>query len=304
MVILLATPPVTPFVENNVVQKHKWVGWDGSVWSLHDGTQGVALEGRGLVGLHNPPIQKFYSEARAVPGARVRGSRAGVRPVKWPLLVASDRRVASEWQAIQDAFFNSIHPEKPGVWTVTTGRTVRSLRLTGVYTGDPGYMHDPLLFRWAQYDVELEATQPFWEGEPVTAGPFDAGTPVDFIPEEGAPSFHLSGSSTFEKAKVTNPGDVPVYPVWEVRGPLDDVTMTLDGRTITVPFAVGSGERLCINTDPRNLSVTLDSVDYRQELGFQQYAPVPAKGTSSLVITGTGAGSVTAKLTPLYFRAF
>jgi hypothetical protein len=304
MVILLATPPTTPFVEDGVVQQHKWVGWDGSVWSLHDGTQGVALEDRGLVGLGDPPMTKFYSEARAVPGARIRGVRAGVRPVRWPVIAIADSRVAADYQAIQDAFFNSIHPVKAGTWTVTTGHVVRSLRLTGRYDGDAGFLHDPLLFRWSQHDVTLEATQPYWEGAQVTAGPFSTGDPVDFIDEGGAPDFHVSASSTFSTAKVTNPGDVEAYPVWEVRGPLENVSVTVDGKTISVPFAVPDGERLCINTDPRDLSVRMGGADYRRQLGFQQYAPVPAKSTSSLTIAAAGAGSVSLKLTPLYFRAF
>ncbi|MFT4282381.1 hypothetical protein [Microbacterium sp.] len=302
MVIVLASPTPVVAPDGSSVEM-TWTGWDGSVWSLHDGIQGVMMEARGLVGLHNPPITKFESQARGIPGSRLRGWRAGKRPVKWPVMVERRSR-AEDWFTAYDAFFNSIHPLNEGVWAVTVNGHTRTLRLTGEFDGDHAYQVDPLLLEWAQYDVVLEAAQPFWEGEKIAPDPWSAGEPVDFIDEDGAPSFHLSESSTFANATVDNPGDVDAFPVWTFRGPFDEVSVTVDGKTLAVPFELVEGSVLRVDTDPRRLSAVLDGVDARRDLGFQSYGPVPAKGTSKITIGASGTGSVAMELTPLYFRAF
>lgn len=302
MVIVLATPTPVRAPDGSTVEL-TWTGWDGSVWHLHDGRQGVMMEARGLVGLHNPPVAKFESKSRGIPGARLRGWRAEQRPVRWPVMVERRSR-SDDWFSAYAGFFDSIHPIKEGVWAVTVNGATRTLRLTGEFDGDHAYQVDPMLLEWAQYDVKLQAAQPFWEGAPVTPEPWSAGDPQDFIDSEGAPAFHLSGSSTFENAAIENPGDVDAFPVWTFTGPLADVSVSVDGKTLAIPFDLTDGHVLRVDTDPRRLSALRDGVDVRQLLGFQSYGPVPAKGESKLTIVATGAGSIAMQITPLFMKAF
>ncbi|MDF2578432.1 MAG: hypothetical protein K0S49_11 [Microbacterium sp.] len=282
--------------------KHEWIGWDGSVWTLSDWQVGVCFTAGGIIGMHNPRGVKYTSRARGVPGHRLRGWQADPRRVGWQVFVWHDES-SDEWLALNDAFFTSIHPELEGTWRVTAGGRSRELRLTGAFDDDHGFPEDPVYEGWATYEFNLDAAQPFWTGEPITRSWAD-GAGVPFIPAEGGPSFFVSTGRTFASAAIANPGDVAAYPVWTIRGPLTDVAIGIDGVLIELGAALIEGDVLVIDTDPRNLTATLNGVDYAQDLGFQRYAPVPAKGQTSLDVAATGAGSVAVSLTPLYFRAF
>src|SRR4051794_13714080 len=98
MVIIFAHPSSPPPVAADLWQsvRIEWFGADGSQWELTTGDYGVALD-HGVEGLHDPVIDKFYSESRGVPGIRRRGSRALARPVFWPMWVFGDG--GADWQA-------------------------------------------------------------------------------------------------------------------------------------------------------------------------------------------------------------
>ncbi|MGW9346038.1 hypothetical protein ACWGR3_31340, partial [Streptomyces albidoflavus] len=114
----------------------------------------------------------------------------------------------------------------------------------------------------------------------------------------------ISPAATFQQAQIENPGNEPAYLVWTVEGPSSDVQLGVGGALIEVPFPVPEGSKLVIDTDPAGQYATLDGVDVTRELGFQMFAPVPARGTSPLAIAAAGSGVVRAELVPLYWRAF
>lgn len=288
-----------------------WVGWDGSEWDLNSREQGAMLFRRGVEGLHNPSITRHTSTSRGVPGNRLRGWRAEARAVFWPIYLWGDD--SEEWRARHNAFFRSIHPDREGKWLVTAGTETRTLRLTGTFDEPHQYDIDPQLHGWAQYGVTLEAAQPFWEGSPVVSGPWQAANPVDFF-GDGGPPFHISSQSSFEAAAVTNPGDIETWGKWTAVGPLTAVELGVAGAVIDLPFAIPDGKTLVIDTSPRNQTATLgDTVadpadfvgeDVTEELGLQNYAPVPDGAEAELHIAATGTGSIQFEITPLYFRAF
>lgn len=297
---LPAPPPprVSPWQTLVVV----WVGWDGSVWNLNSGAEGVRLLKDGVEGLHFPPITKWSSSSPVVPGKRSRGWQSDAREVFWPVQI---RGASSEaFRELYDAFFTTIHPDRAGEWMVRAGEQVRRLRLTGTFDTSHNDPLDPYLRGRAVYGVTLEAEQPYWEGESFSVGPWLAADGVDFFDPGGSPLFHISSSHTAASAEMTNPGDVDAYPVWTVTGPMSDIELGVGTRIIDVPFAVADGEVLVIDTDPRNITATVNGVDATEDLGFQSFAPIPAKATTPLHVEATGEGSITVSLTPLYFRAF
>lgn len=301
MVLILATPPAPPPQPRSPwgTLRLEWVGWDGSVWSLNDYRAGLQLLRDGVEGLHFPKITKWSSTSRAVPGQRRRGWQADPRRVFWPLLVWGDGTDA--WLERQDEFFRTIHPDRPGTWRVTAGAQTRTLQLTGDFTDAHAYARDPLMKGWAVYPVAMEADQPYWEGQPVAAGPWSAHAGEPFFP---GPPFHIGSSATLTSAEITNPGDVDAWPVWSAWDELTSLTLGVSGRTIVVPFDLSDGDRLVIGTDPRKPFATRNGVDVLAELGLQAYAPVPALGTAPLAISAGGTGSVACTITPQHFRAF
>lgn len=279
-----------------------WEGWDGSVWDLNDFAGGVLLYREGVEGLHFPRISRYTSRSRAIPGNRLRGWRAEERSVFWPIFVWGDGSEA--WRLRNEAFMRTIHPDRAGTWRVKVGSQVRSLKLTGTFDEPHLFGVDPLMRGWEKYGVTLEAAQPFWEGEKIIRGPWLAPASESFIPASGAPPFYISAGSTFGSATIPNPGDVPVWGVWRMEGPLTGVEVGVGSTLVHVPFDITAGEVLLIDTDPRHPTATLDGADVTTALGLQDYASVPPGAEVSLHVEATGAGSAQFELTPLYFRAF
>lgn len=272
------------------------------VWDLTDPDGGVVLTRAGVEGMHNPRITKHSSVARAIPGKRNRGWRAEARDVFWPIYLWADGSAA--WLARQAAFFASIHPENPGTWRVKAGDQERTLQLTGVFDDPHQFDRDPMIRGWALYGVTLEAEQPYWQGQRIRRGPWSAPEAQPFIPEGGGPSFTISSSSAFGSATIPNPGDVEVWGVWSASGPLDAIALGVGDAVISVPFSLETGDVLVIDTDPRRPTATLNGIDATEQLGLQDYAPVPPGASVPLHVEATGTGRIMFDLLPLYFRAF
>ncbi|GGH34252.1 hypothetical protein [Microbacterium album] len=304
MVLILSAPPVAPPVPPAqwVGLGIEWVAPDGTVWDLTDPSKGVVLVRDGVEGLHFPRVEKFSSASRAIPGKRSRGWRALARDVFWRVYIYRDSSAA--WLELYRRFFDSIHPDRVGTWRVTAGDQTRELRLTGTFDEPWVYDRDPLYRGWALYGVAMEADQPFWAGAPIKRGPWRAPAPVPFFDADGSPPLHISQGSTFASARIPNAGDVDAWPVWTLEGPLDPVEVGIGEAIVQVPFPILDGQVLRIDTDPRNVTATLDGADVTRLLGFQRFAPVPPGGEVPLHVAAAGGGAVSVELVPLYFRAF
>lgn len=302
--IILASPPSAPpvAVEQREGLTQEWVDSAGVVWPLSDWTTGVTLDDRGVEGLDNPQLTMYRSESRGTPGHRKRGWRAKTREVFWPIFIYSDTSL--EWLARQRAFRSTIHPDREGIWRVTANGETRELPVSAVFDAAHTYDIDPMLEGWAQYGIEMEAAQPYWQGKAIRRGPWRAPDAVPFLPPGGGPPVRISSSSAFGSATVPNPGDVEAWGTWTVEGPLSSIALGVGAAIITVPFSLNAGQVLVIDTDPQHPSATRDGEDVTALLGLQDYAPVPSGASVPLHVEATGSGWVTFDLVPLYFRAF
>lgn len=287
-----------------------WTGWDGSEWVISDQSQGVVLLS-GVRGLNMPQTRPFLSVSSAVHGSRQRGWRADEREVFWPLKVFSKGGSAA-WLAHERAFWRTMHPDRPGVWRVSQ-QGGESRTLTARFRDDGGQAFDtiPSLTGWQHYGIYLAAEQPFWAGQPVT-GTWAASPPQDFFDgSNGGPVFVISSGSTFDKATLSNAGDVEAWPVYTVAGP--STAASVGG--VTVPFEVPAGKAVRIDTAPGPTSQTAlfgdwdgkelsNTVDRTKELGTVDFSPIQPGEDRKLTISLTGAGQITVEFTPLYFRAW
>ena len=278
-----------------------WTGWDGSVWPLVGAAARNPRLGRGVKGLHMPKFTVQKSSSLLIPGAEVEGYSINEREVYWPVLFRAETQ--REWLAEHGAFFDSFHPVKTGTWTVGSGVDARTLPLRGDFTGNHVFDRDPALSLWTMVGLELEAPRPLWRGRAIKQR-FENSEGVPFIDPAGSPPLHISRGASFAEAAVNNPGDEPAYMVHTMEGPLDQVVIGFGDALIDVPFPVPAGSVLVIDTDPSSRLATLDGVDVTRELGFQMFAPVPAKGATPLTLIADGGGAVTVEITPLYWRAF
>jgi hypothetical protein len=296
---------------------HEWVAPDGRVWNLNDWESGLVLDSRGVEGLHNPVITRHTSKARLIPGHRRRGWRAEAREVFWPAFLYADR--TADWLALHRAFWGSIHPDVEGRWRVTCDGETRELALTGIFDAGHVYDTDPLEDGWAQYDVTLEAAQPYWAGKTIRRGPWRAPGAQPFFP---GPPHTISSSSAFGSATIPNPGDVEAHGIWWADGPLESMEFGVGSAVIVPPFPLVAGQTLRIDTDPRNPTAQLGPTpdprpgenrpnraafvgeDATEALGLQEYAAVPPGASVHLHVMATGSGAIEFEIVPLYFRAF
>ena len=286
----------------------KWIGWDGSEWVLSDETNGTVMM-PGVRGLNMPPVIHHRAAHASVPGARWRGATVDVREAFWPIQIYSDNG-SQDWIEKDRAFWRTMDPMQVGSWVVTQpDGTARTLRLRFIDDGQHSFEHDSAQDGWTNYGITLAAEQPFWEGEEI-GGSWEAGAPEPFFGTSGGPAFTISPGNTFNQAKILNPGDVPAYVVWRVYGPLTGATVGVNGRNIEIPFTIASGQVLVIDTAPtaqvalQGSATGTQTSDKTPNLGNIDFAPLPPGKTSTLSLSMSGTGRISATFNPLYYRAW
>lgn len=278
-----------------------WTGWEGSEFDLLDPTvSGVMLVEDGIRGLNMPKFTRYTSNAAGIAGSRWRGFGTEEREVFWPAFVWSERGTV-EWMRVDSRWWKTMRPDEVGTWQITTSDSIRRLRLRFSDDGDHSYVRDPTKSGWCLYGVRLVAEQPYWEGDPILLS-WEKRTERPFLP---GPPFWVSGTVSLASAVMQNPGDVDAYPIWVLQGPFTAAQVGFDGATITVPFPVAAGNSLTIDTRPdQQTAIDAAGVDRTGDLGASSFAPIPAGGGKALTLSLSGAGSVSASLTPLYYRAW
>lgn len=279
----------------------RWIGWDDTVWDLTSGISGLALM-PGLRGIHMPPTKHYKDNYPTLHGARWRGYNIEQREVFWPIQIFNDYG-SQEWLNHDKKFWRTMSPHKTGVWEVIQPNgTVRSLRLRYRDDGQYSFDLDPAIVGWNNYGLMFDAEQPFWT-EPEVTRSFRSTSPAQFFSPGGA-VVNITAGSTISSATLFNPGDEKTYPVWELEGPITSATISLDGNVISVPFAVPTGQKLTIDTNPETLMATMNGVDMTPQLGTAQFFPLPVGDVSSLALTVVGSGNISVRFTPLYYRAW
>lgn len=279
-----------------------WSGADGSQWALTSPTSQVRLL-PGMRGLEAGDMDRWTSDAPGLAGSRYRGARALPREVYLPVYVRG--ATSGDWLAVRRAWDRSLSPDDEGVLTAVVDGTRRTLPCRWVRT-EASWSRDPLLAARAVLGEYLEAGGAYWQGDAVRRSWIASGDAQFFVPSGAV--FYISPSNTLGAARIDNPGDVPTWPVWTITGPCATASVGVDGAEIEIPFAIGSGHWLRIDTRPDQQNAVDDTgADRVSDLGAVAFRPIPARMSVevSLGATGTGTGfSASAELTPLYRRAW
>lgn len=316
--IVYAAPPVDMLASARLPQgmRMTWESWDGELWDIASGVEGVALM-PGVRGLNMPPMRRHIQTSPAVHGSRRTGWITSEREVFWPLLVFREAGYY-DWHKLDGDFWRSMHPDRPGIWSVTdpSGRT---RKLTCVFDNDGGHSTEilPSIQGWEKYGIYLAAEQPFWVGEALRRGWSGSGGTSFF--GSGAPSFNISTASSAATATINNPGDLDAWPKWTVVGGSTTTTIGLPGQLIQVPFNIPSGKALQVDTDPSRQTVIYgdwvpnaltgfgqiaNPINRFADMGSIDFAAVPAGEAVPLSIVINGGGVVLMELVPRYFRAW
>lgn len=303
-ILYRTTAPHTPQVSPYVAMDVQWLGADGTLWLLTDPSSPMRLM-PGIRGLEAGPIERWTSDAPGVAGTRYRGHRALPREVFLPVYLRAASSV--EWAAVRRSWDAGMSPDDEGVLTVTVAGQRRHLPCRWVST-EPAWTRDPLLAARSAVGEYLEASGAYWQADPISRRWVASAEADFFMPAGSGGVFQITPSNETGTATIANPGDVPAWPVWTVRGPLTSATIGVAAAEIEIPFPLALGEWLQIDTRPdRQAVVDHTGADRVADLGAVSFTPVP-KGQSvtlSIDAIGTGTGfDVDVQLTPLYRRAW
>lgn len=298
-------PPPPAFWGLSVV----WEGVDGSTWDLSDWTSGIALLLEGFEGLHFPPVDADVLTADGVHGQIVTGIRILPRSVGFRIGVFADN--ADDWAALDQQFWASWHPLRRGRLTISSKRGSRSIRLRLNPSDGYSYRRDPNMWGAAVYQLDAIADRPLWAGDQVVTS-WSTVEVQPFLDPSGSPPFWVTPRNLVDSAELTNPGDVDVWPIWQVTADGGPITLSISaagGTTLVPPLA--SGQTILIDTDPisggADRGVLVDGVltspvAIDTQLGVYQPRRVPAGATIPVGLALTGPGRVSAALTPLHWR--
>lgn len=285
--------------------KHLFHGWDGSVWDVTDGRDGVFLMPEGIEGMGMPDIQNYTFDSPVVHGVEWEGWRATGRDCHWVIGIFEDSSV--EWLEMKSAFWKIFRPGKTMRWEIILPNSERySINVRFKADSTSVYARDPVRLGWAIYGITCFAEQPFWEGDPISYTFEKHDTTLDdfFGPTGFGPPFFIasSASANIETATLNNPGDVESYARWTAYGPFSTASVGLNGAVVNLPAAL-AGDVFVINSDPRELTATKNGVDIMPSLGFFDFAEIPPGEDIELALGMNGTGKIVAEFTPYYLRS-
>jgi hypothetical protein len=106
----------------------------------------------------------------------------------------------------------------------------------------------------------------------------------------GGLDWGISGAQS--SVTVTNSGNVPVWPVYTITGPVTQPSLTdpVTGRQLLYSGTLLTGQTLTIDTSPDTRSVKLDGIDRFGFMLSAQWMAVPPKSSLSLQFGGLGTG--------------
>lgn len=269
-------------------------GANGDVVAL-DNTTYIVTEG--LKGFGIPKTNLKIQEA-ATDGGIFRHTKRGIREIDMPIVtVGSDRAdVETKLRRLSNVLNN------------TNGST----RLTATYANGDIYFLDVYLagggetvfgqeagWSFAKWLITLQAPNPFWTsavGQSFTVGSGNTGRGL--LPK--LTKLRLTASQTIGTVTVNNStGDVPSYPVWQIYGPVQNLSISNGSAGFTYTVPVANGEIITIDTAAGTVKDQAGNNKYANLGTAPKLFQIPP-GTTAIQVNGTNVDANT-KVTCTYY---
>lgn len=260
---------------------------------------------RGIEGLDTPPVSLLMDDPATWDGSIYRDVRYNARDVFLPMhLQAAD----TDAMRTQIKTLVSFTDPKRGAVTLSVQQ------YDGATRSIDGYLSMPLGnatvagegFNWRRFGLTLRCPDPFWYST-VATQTFNVSTSTaGFLSSTFLP-MQVSNSQVSGTVTVTNNGDADAYPVWTITGPSTSITVTVQGRTWTVPSSLGAAETLIVDTRRGQQSATVNGQLAWGRLGpGADLSPFPPGATTVTfdVIGATSATKVTMDWTERWLTAW
>lgn len=283
-------------------------GADGSTWELMDHDGAVQLLG-GMGGLHLPASSNQWTTTARASGRRFKGSTTDYRQFSMTVRVGDSIppfRTGDDWRRLDGLFWRALSHNTPASLVFNGTRTL-NFRLDD--DNDTEYPKDPALMGKAVYSIACVADEPEWLGTPVTATFNLAPTAAsNYYGASQGPPFTISAPTIGRTGSVSNPGDMPAYPIWRIIGPATTAAVGIGDQIIQIPFALQAGQQVIINTRARTITDGAGT-NLWPLMGYATvpFAPVPSGGQIPISIgleDGGATSQISITLTPRYRRAW
>ena len=238
-----------------------------------------------FAGFGIPPAE-VRIEPSAGDGGVFRHTKRGVRTVDMAItILGTDRNdVQTKLRRLSRLLQDTTGATKLNA-NYTNGET---LFLEGHYVGgaESQWGSDAGLV-WNRWVVSMQCPNPYWQSTTVDEFVVTTGnTGRGLLPQ--LVKMQLTSSQVFGVITVDNAGDVPAYPIWFIRGPLDNVSISKNGQSFSFNTAVAAGETITVNTETGEVT---------DDLGTNRYSildPAPKlfrvdPGVTSITVEGTNA---------------
>lgn len=272
----------------------------------------VFLIGEAVSGLGYPQVEHQESTHAGVHGALWRAWNAKPREITLPLVVSSrgdDDESRAGFIASWDRVVRHFHPGSKGTLSVRTpAGTVRTIEChcAGV---DDSFSVDPVNRGYAIVSAHLVAYDPFWRGAAASVSWSNRGSvnwlgggPVD-QPGTAFPMVLMPGGAQGQ-ALLSNVGDMPSWPTWRIRGPIDSFSISVDGAAVSYSGGLRDGQVLVIDSDPRTQSVLLNGRDFFGRLDSWEFRPIDRRSAGTVRVDISGLGEVQATITPMFLAGW
>lgn len=238
----------------------------------------------GLVGLGVAPTVVRIDES-ARDGGVYRFSRRGIREIDLPVTVLGSTAVDVESKLRRLA---RLTQDASGPTVLTAVRSSGDLTMDLHYVGGAELEYGGELGgqQFARLVLSFQAPTPFWQSATVQSFTLTAGTTGrGLLPK--LEKLRVSSSNKLGVINVNNTGDVAVYPVYTVRGPVNNFTVSNGSLSWGFNTLINGGETITVDTEAA--TVVDDSGANRYSIltaGPKLFSYPP--GTSTVEVTGTG----------------
>lgn len=154
---------------------------------------------------------------------------------------------------------------------------------------------------WNRWVLSFQCPNPYWQSENEETFVIDTGsTGRGLLPD--LTKLKLRSASTFGVIYVDNQGDVPAYPIWEITGPLDDITISDGTNSFSFAENVLAGEVIAIDTETASVTDATGANRYAMLAPAPKLFRVPP-GETTITVSAV-AGNLDAEVTFTYSPRF
>ncbi|WZB38626.1 minor tail protein [Microbacterium phage Johnathan] len=268
------------------------VGANGTSIALLDSAEQL-MRAPGGSGWGMAPVVNSWFEG-AGDGARLRGTRRVQRQLVIPIKAFGMNREAVEFELRRLA--GTIRDPFKVFMDYADGR---SYWIGAVYDsgGSGQYGDNPT--RTAEMPIVLTCPDPYWTSVQYQTLKVEPATGDPLLPNLAA--LNVSSAVASGQVTVTNIGDVTSRPSWTITGPGTALSLTINGRGLTLPtYNLAVGGKILINHDGDGWTIkTSTGTNLYPQLGpapwFLEFPP----GTSVIDIT-MGSATTASKIEAIY----